>query len=311
MESSTFTYQDQDNVEIFAYKWSPGGAPKAAVQISHGLAEHAGRYEDFARFLTDAGYICYGEDHRGHGRTAVDEKGLGDLGPNGWDGVVGEMKVLTDIIKKENPGIPVFMMGHSWGSFLAQDYIEQWGEELKGVILSGTTGGEPPWLVRRFGPKMIKKELEKVGPMAPSPTLFKQVFKPYNKRFKFGPTGFEWLSRDPAVIEKYVNDPLCGWMEKAPVVLYAMLGLGLQKIREESNQQKVPKDLPIYIMYGSECPVGNRGKGPKALFEEYKTVGLRDVKIKVYQGAHHEILNETNKAEVYRDMLDWLDAHLK
>jgi alpha-beta hydrolase superfamily lysophospholipase len=311
MESSTFTYKDQDGVDIFAYKWSPSGAPKAAVQISHGLAEHAGRYEDFARFLTDAGYICYAEDHRGHGKTAVDEKSLGDLGPNGWDGVVGEMKVLTGIIKQENPGIPVFMIGHSWGSFLAQDYIEQQGTELKGVILSGTTGGEPAWIVRKFGPKIIKKELEKQGPMAPSPTLFKQVFKPYNKRFKPGPTGFEWLSRDPAVVKDYANDSECGWMEEAPVVLYAMLGLGLQKIREVSNQQKIPKDLPIYIMYGSECPVGSRGKGPKALYAEYQNVGIKDLKVKEYPGARHEILNETNRAEVYKDMLDWFDARLK
>jgi alpha-beta hydrolase superfamily lysophospholipase len=269
-----------------------------------------GRYEDFARFLTDAGYICYGDDHRGHCRTAADEKHLGDWGPNGWDGVVGEIKVLTGIIKKENPGIPVFMMGHSWGSFLAQDYIEQWGGELKGVILSGTTGGEPPWLERKLGPIIIKRELKKHGPMGNSPILQKTVFGSYNKPFK-GPTGFEWLSRDPAVVDKYVNDPMCGWMDKGTVVSYAMLGLGLQKIREESNQQKIPKDLPVCIMYGSEDPVGKKGKGPQAVYEEYKKAGIKDVGIKVYEGARHEILNETNRQEVYKDMLDWFDAHLK
>jgi alpha-beta hydrolase superfamily lysophospholipase len=311
MESSTFTYKDQDGVDIFAYKWSPSGAPKAAVQISHGLAEHAARYEDFARFLTDAGYICYADDHRGHGKTAVDEKALGDWGPNGWDGVVGEIKVLTDIIKKENPGIPVFMIGHSWGSFLAQDYIEQYGDELKGVILSGTTGGKPPWIEQKMGPKIVKKELEEQGPMNPSPKLFKMTLGSYNKRFKPGPTGFEWLCRDTDIVNKYVADPLCGWAEEGPVVQYAMLGLGLQKIREESNQQKIPKDLPVYIMYGSADPVGKRGKGPKAVFEEYKRVGIKDVQIKVYPGAHHEILNETNRDEVYKDMLSWLDSRIK
>ena len=311
MESSTFTYKDQDGVEIFAYKWSPSGAPKAAVQISHGLAEHAGRYEDFAQFLTDAGYICYGDDHRGHGKTAGDQYKLGDLGPNGWDGAVNALKVLTDIIKKENPGIPVFFIGHSWGSYLGQDYIEQWGGELKGVILSGTTGGKAPYIERKLGPMIIKRELKKVGADAPSPTLYNQVFKGFNKPFEPAPTKFEWLSRDRAVVEKYVNDPLCGWMESSTVPLYAMLGLGLRKIHEESLQQKIPKDLPVYIMAGSEDSTNKKAKGPKILYEEYKNAGINDVTLKIYQGARHEILNETNRDEVYKDMLDWLDAHLR
>ncbi|MFH1313059.1 MAG: alpha/beta hydrolase, partial [Candidatus Eisenbacteria bacterium] len=138
MESSTFTYKDQDGVEVFVYKWSPGSSPEAAVQIAHGLAEHAARYEEFAEFLTGAGYVCYADDHRGHGKTAGDGKNLGRLGPGGWDSTVKALKALTDIIKKDNPGIPLFMIGHSWGSLLAQDYIEQWGSEIKGIILSGT-----------------------------------------------------------------------------------------------------------------------------------------------------------------------------
>jgi len=308
MESSTFTYKDQDGVDIFVYKWSPEGSPKAAVQIAHGLAEVAARYEDFARFLIDAGYVCYADDHRGHGKTAGEEKDLGKLGPGGWDSTVLALKCLTDIIKKENPGIPLFMMGHSWGSLLAQDYIEQWGGGIKGIILSGTNGKQP-FIVRTMAPFIANRQMKKLGPDAPSDLLSNLAFKGYNKPYEPAPTDFEWLCTDREVVDKYVADPFCGWMSSAGTSMYVELAKGVKKISRKSLQQKIPRDLPVYIMTGSEDPTNNRGKGARILYEQYGKLGIRDVKIKVYEGARHEILNETVKEQVYKDMLDWMESH--
>jgi len=308
MESSTFTYKDQDGVDIFVYKWGPDGEAKAALQIAHGLAEVAARYEDFARFLTGAGYVCYADDHRGHGKTAGEEKDLGKLGPGGWDSTVMALKGLTDIIKKENPGIPVFMMGHSWGSLLAQDYIEQWGSGLKGIILSGTNGKQP-FIVRTMAPFLANREMKKRGPDAPSELLGNLAFKGYNKPYEPAPTDFEWLCTDREVVDKYVADPFCGWMSTAGTSMYVELAKGVKKISQKSLQQKIPKDLSVYIMTGSEDPTNNMGKGARILFDQYQKLGIRDVNFKVYEGARHEILNETIKDQVYKDMLDWMEAH--
>ena len=169
MKASTFTFKDHADVEIFVYKWVPdSGTGKAAIQIAHGLAEHAARYEHVAQSLTDAGYIVYADDHRGHGKTAKTKDKLGQLNPDGWAGVVKDLKQLTDIIKKENPGLPVFLVAHSWGSLLAQDYISQFGSEIRGVVLSGTNGKQP-WIIRKLGPILAKKEVKKIGHDTPSP----------------------------------------------------------------------------------------------------------------------------------------------
>ena len=307
LQASTFTFTDQDGVAIFVYKWVPDEAPKAAVQISHGLGEHAGRYEWVAQQLTDAGYIVYADDHRGHGKTAGTVEKLGLLGPGGWDGTVKEIKMLTDIIKKENLGLPVFLIGHSWGSYLAQDYISQFGSEIKGVILSGTNG-KPSFILRTFAPFTISREIKKIGADARSPTLDKLTFGAYNKPYEPAPTKFEWLSRDHAVVEKYVNDPFCGFISQAGTA--SELAKGVVKIAKHEEQVKIPKGLPIYIMSGSEDPSNNRSKGARRLYKTYVSLKIKDVSIKVYEGARHEIFNETNKEEVMKDAITWLDQHL-
>ncbi|MFX1489109.1 MAG: alpha/beta hydrolase, partial [Promethearchaeota archaeon] len=146
MKSSTFTFTDRDNIEIFVYKWAPETTPKAVIQIIHGLAEHAKRYTSVAEVLCNEGYVCYANDQRGHGRTAGDltkstlKGNAGVLGPNGWEGVVNDVHELSKIIKKDFPNLPLFLIGHSWGAFIAQDYIQEWGNEIRGCILSGTNG---------------------------------------------------------------------------------------------------------------------------------------------------------------------------
>lgn len=307
MQASTFTFVDQDGVAIFVYKWAPDKPPKAAVQISHGLGEHAGRYEWVAKQLTAAGYIVYADDHRGHGKTAGTAEKLGLLGPGGWDGTLKEIKMLTDIVKKENPGLPVFLIGHSWGSFLAQDYISHFGKEIKGVILTGTNGKQS-FVIRKIGPFLIAREIRKIGADARSPSLDKLTFGAYNKPYEPAPTKFEWLSRDHAVVEKYVNDPYCGFIAQAGTALE--LAKGVIKIAKREEQANILKDLPIYIMSGGEDPSNNKSKGARRLYKTYVSSGIKDVAVKVYDGARHEIFNETNKEEVMKDTLTWLNNHL-
>ena len=315
MKSSTFTFTDQDGIEIFVYKWEPESEPKAVVQIIHGLAEHAKRYTRVAEALCKEGYICYANDQRGHGMTAGDlteatlKGNAGVLGPNGWRGVVNDVYELSKIIKKENPNLPLFLLGHSWGAMLAQDYIQEWGNEIKGAVLSGTNG-KVRALVLKAGKVFAKGEIKKLGPTAPSEKMHDMNFKDYNHDWQQeeGATGFEWLSRDKTEVQKYIDDPWCGFI--SPATLWLENINGSKKIYDEKNEQKIPKDLPIHFISGALCPVGNKTKGVQAMINRYNKNGMKDVTYKFYQDARCEIFNEINREEVFKDIINWLDSHL-
>jgi alpha-beta hydrolase superfamily lysophospholipase len=315
MKSSTFNFTDQDGIEIFVYKWEPETAPKSAVQFIHGLAEHAKRYQRVAEAFCKEGYICYAHDQQGHGLTAGDLteatlKGhAGVLGPNGWRGVVNDIHELTNIVKKENPNIPLFLLGHSWGAMLTQDYIQDWGNEINGCILSGTNG-KVRSLVVKAGKILLKSEIKKLGPTEPSQKMYDMNFKSYNRDWQKeeGATGFEWLSRDKDEVQKYVDDPWCGFVP--PASLWLEFLHGFEKMYDTTNEQKVPKDLPVFFISGSECPVGNKTKYVQGMIDRYKRYGIKDVSYKFYQDARHEIFNEINREEVFKDVIDWLDSHL-
>ncbi len=307
MKSTTFTFKDHDGVEIFVYKWAPDGVAKAVIQISHGMAEHAARYARPAESFTQAGYVVYANDHRGHGKTAKDLDKKGQLGPGGWESVVKDLKQVTDIIKKENPGMPVFLLGHSWGSFMTQAYIQQWGSELKGAILSGTNGHMPKLLLV-LGKMLAKGDMKKKGPNAPGEKMDKMSFGKYNKSFEPAKTKFDWLSRDEAEVKKYLDDPWCGFI--CPTSFYVDILNLFSVIWSKTREAHIPKGLPIYMYSGSLDPVGNNTKGVIALFNRYQKLGIKDVSKKFYEGGRHEMFNETNRDEVYKDDIAWLDAHL-
>lgn len=308
MKSSTFIYKDQDDIKIFVYKWTPDSEPyKAAIQISHGMAEHAARYERLAEKLTSSGYICYANDHRGHGKTAGDLENAGYLGPGGWESTVKAQKMLTEIIKKENPTIPFFFLGHSWGSLMAQDYIQQYIDDLKGVILSGTSGYIDE-MALELGKSMTEKDLKKFGPLKRAEKLDSLTFAAYNKPFEPAPTKFQWLSRDQEEVNKYVEDPFCGFI--ATISFYDELLYGLTKIWKEENERKIPLELPIFLISGSEDPSNDKTKNLLKLIERYKNYGIKDLTYKIYEGARHEVFNETNREEVFKDVIDWLDSHV-
>ena len=315
MKSSTFTFTDQDGINIFVYKWEPESEPKAIVQILHGLAEHAKRYTRLAEALCNEGYVCYAEDHPGHGLTAGDLteatlKGrAGVLGPSGWRGVVKEIHNLSNIIKKEHPNLPLFLIGHSWGAFLAQDYIQDWGDEIKGCVLSGTNG-KVRGIVIKAGKLLLKSEIKKLGPTEPSQKMYDMNFKSNNNEWnkEAGATGFEWLSRDKTEVQKYIDDPWCGFVP--PAKLWLEFLHGFEKLYDAKNEEKMPKDLPIFIISGSLCPIGNKTKYVRGMIERYKKYGMKDVTYKFYEDARHEIFNEINREEVFQDVINWLNSHL-
>jgi alpha-beta hydrolase superfamily lysophospholipase len=315
LKSSTFTFKNKDDIEIFVYKWEPETPPKAVVQIVHGLAEHAKRYSRVAEALCKDGYLCYANDARGHGRTAGDltEKTLagnaGVLGPNGWRGVVNDLHELTSIIKKEQPDLPIFLMGHSWGAMLTQDYIQDWGDELKGVILSGTNG-KVRTLVIKAGKLLLKSEIKKLGPTEPSQKMYDMNFKSNNHDWDIeeDSTGFEWLSRDKEEVQKYIDDPWCGFV--SPASLWLEFLHGFEKIYDSKLEQTIPKNLPIHFISGSLCVIGNKTKSVKAMIDRLSKYGIKDVTYKFYQDARHEIFNEINRDEVFKDIIIWFNSHL-
>jgi alpha-beta hydrolase superfamily lysophospholipase len=301
--TSTSTFTDPDGFEVFVYKWVPEGSASAVVQIAHGGVEHALRYERVARFLNYHDYIVYANDHRGHGKTAGTLERAGKAGDDGWNGIVRDFKQLTDIIKDENPGLPVFVLGHSLGSIVAQQYMEQYGDGVAGVILSGTFGtlGDTSGIMMA-----IDGAIASDGADAPSDVIA-GMFGAFNERFG-GDTGFEWLSRDNDEVRKYVDDPWCGTFPLSNEFVRDFF-VGMDQIWLPENEAKIPGSLPVYIISGALDPAGGFSETAKVLVDRYEALGIEDLTVKFYPDARHEILNETNRDEVHTDIVEWLDAH--
>ncbi|MFS0824456.1 alpha/beta hydrolase [Bacillus sp. 1P02SD] len=309
MTCTDFTFLSEDGVTIYCKKWeSSDVTPKGIVQLAHGMAEHIERYDLFAKSLTKEGYIVYGNDHRGHGKTGTNAKLMGFFADeNGFDLVVEDMLQLTDIIKRNHPNVPIFLFGHSMGSFLSRRYIQTHGDELAGVILSGT-GGDPGF-IGKVGIGIAKFEMKRKGKKTKSPLMNKLTFGSYNKSFRPNRTEFDWLSRDDQEVDKYNADPLCGGIFTAG--FFYDLVSGVEKVNNHSENQHIPKELPIYFMAGDKDPVGNYSKGVLEAANMYKNVEMKDITVQLYENSRHEILNELNKEEVYKDVINWLDMHIK
>ncbi|MBN3929780.1 alpha/beta fold hydrolase [Streptomyces verrucosisporus] len=272
------------------------------MRIAHGAAEHALRYDRFARFLAGHGYAVAASDHRGHGATAEHTGGYGVVGESGWRAVVEDLRAVGDRLRAELPGVPHVLLGHSMGSQLARDFAQEYGGELAGLILSGTfrslPGAEPQGAVER-----LREEVDRGGRAAPSdfvPALFGSFNDPYEHR-----TGFEWLSRDEAEVDVYVADERCGFPFSAGLALDWVLGV--RKTNDPRQLDRVPRDLPVHIAVGDQDPCHQGMTLVYELLEDFRYLGLRDLTWRAYGGARHEILNETNRDEVQADLLAWLD----
>lgn len=310
MNQKSFTFPSEDGIEIYVYHWIPEeGVPlRGMVQIAHGMAETAARYEGFAKALTTAGFMVYANDHRGHGKTAGSVEKVGYLADGqGFSWLVEDMHKLSGIIKAEHPDLPLFLFGHSMGSFAAQRYIMLYGQELEGVILSGSDGSKQGLLLAA-GRWMAQQEIKKKGRKAQSKRMNQMSFGSYNKAFRPNRTEFDWLSRDAAEVDKYIADPFCGTVFSCGF-FDDFLG-GMQQLHNRQELQQIPKELPIYIFSGDRDPVGKNGKGVALLLKKYQALNILDVSMKLYKEGRHEMLNEINREEVIMDVIHWLEAHL-
>ncbi len=309
MGSVDFKLSAEDSVNIHVYSWGveKDNNARGVVQIAHGMAEHGKRYESFAQALVKRGYLVYANDHRGHGETAGSIENLGYFADeNGWDLVVKDMYLLTQQIKSKHPDLPVFLFGHSMGSFLARDYISLFGKEIKGVILSGTSGD--PGFLANIGILLTKLTCLLKGKKAKSPLMDKLSFGSYNNAFKPVRTEFDWLSRDKEEVDKYINDPFCGTVFTEG--FFNDLLKGIKNIHKPDVIQVIEKDLPIYIFSGEKDPVGKNTKGVLEVIRDYQKAGIKDVTYRFYKDGRHEMLNELNREEVIKDVIQWFDDHI-
>ena len=306
-EFTEFTFPSKDGVHrCCASLWTPGGKPRAVVQIVHGVAEYAGRYDHFARYLTEHGFVVCGEDHLGHGKT-VDDGKYGYFGKkDGWTLVTADIRQLRVIMGEKYPGIPYFLLGHSMGSFLARTYLCQFPGTVDGCILSGT-GQEKPALVAA-GKAVASAICAARGPETVSTLVDKLSLGAYNDQFKPTRTTADWICRDEAVVDAYLKDPFCTFKPTAGM-FRDMMG-GLQLIASEKALSRMDPRTPVYLFSGDQDPVGSNGAGVKKVYGFFKDHGTADLTMKLYPGGRHEMLNEINKGEVYANVLAWLEKHI-
>ncbi len=286
--STHFTYPARDGVEIVGYRWDPAGAPRAAVQLTHGMGEHVQRYGALARALTGRGLVVYGQDHRGHGATARSADELGQLGPDGWTQLVDDIDLLVSRIRDEQPGLPLVLLAHSMGSFAVQQYLLDHSDRIDAVVLTGTTA---------------------LDQLEPALDLDQPIdLAAFNAAFSPARTEFDWLSRDEAIIDAYIADPRCGFGIDTDSAkdMFA----GARRMADPGQVAAMRPDLPLYIAAGESDPVNANLALLNVLVDRYRAAGLTDVTVRTYPGARHEILNETNRDKVVASILDWLDQVL-
>jgi alpha-beta hydrolase superfamily lysophospholipase len=306
MNEETFTFEAADGQRIHTYRWLPERPPKAAVQIAHGAAEHAGRYRRVAAALVAARYAVYANDHRGHGRTAAEFGRYGIAGPGAWEAMVSDARHLTEHIKSRHPGLPVVILGHSMGGMIVQSYLQRFGADVAGAVLSGTAGRELPNTDENL--RLLEAELSAAGRDAPSET-FLSMFAGFNEPFT-GPdaTGLEWLSRDAAEVRAYIDDPWCG-QPLSNGFVHDML-LGARRMWAPENERRVAVGGPLLVFAGDDDPVGERGEAMRDLVARYERFGVGPITLVLYPQGRHEMLNETNREEVQADLVAWLDANV-
>lgn len=312
MKNEVFTFLSKDGkTNIHAVKWIPdSGEYKAILQITHGMIEYIERYEPFAKFMTENGYMVVGHDHLGHGESVNTKEDLGFFADvdSPSDYLIEDMHKLRTTIQKENPGVPYFMFGHSMGSYMLRKYLSVYNDNLRGAIICGT--GFSPEKVTKMG--IMATKLMKVfkGSHGRSKILRDLTYDKYYKKFDmFGKDASNsWLTRDEEIVKKYYADPKCtymftvnGYVGLTEAVLYSC---------KQENVDKIPNKLPIFIVSGSDDPVGGCSEGVMKVVNMFKESGKVDLTYKLYDGFRHEILNEIGKEQVYSDLLAWMNVRI-
>jgi alpha-beta hydrolase superfamily lysophospholipase len=286
-----FHFTSSDGLSIACVKWSNGHHVRGVVQIAHGLGEHVGRYAQLAETLAQAEFVVYANDHRGHGLTAKPAGSFGDFGPGGFDQLVEDMVSLRVIAKDEHRGKPYILLGHSMGSFAAQQFVLDHSHSIDGLALSGSGA------------------LDGLARLAQSISPGTDPMKLMNAGFEPARTSSDWLSRDDTEVDKFVNDPLC-FPALKPESMQSFLD-AFPRLADPREIRKIRDDLPVYILSGGDDPVGQRLEGVRVLIDRYRSAGLASIAQDFYSGGRHEMLHEINRRDVITNLLVWLSGILE
>lgn len=300
LKKETFLSAD-GKTRVAAFYYQPEGEIRGVIQLSHGMCEYVCRYAHMAKVLCDKGFAFCGNDHLGHGYTG-DPKNYGfKAEQKGWQYVLKDLKTMNDHIHAAFPGKPVFLLGHSMGSFYGRYLAEQYPDAISGLIISGTGG---PGALFSAGKALASILCRIKGPRYVSQLMVDASMGSYCKGIEQDGSGNAWLSRDPEVWEKYAADPMCNY--KFTVSAYRDMLTAYCHVNHPNWAKGMKKDLPILIYSGDRDPVGDFGKGVQAVNDMLLKAGCRDVTLRLYPGARHEMHNETNKEEVFELLLSWL-----
>lgn len=300
-------FDSRDNESrIHAVKWIPDSkAPLCILQIIHGMAEYMERYDDFAFAMAKKGILVVGEDHLGHGKTA---------GENGTYGYFCERDAATVVVRdshrlkkltqEQYPGVPYIILGHSMGSFILRNYLWRYGTGIQAAIIAGT--GMQPKAVLTAGKVAARVQKLFKDSKYPSGLLNALAFGSYNKRIKANRTVMDWLTKDEKIVDAYIDNPLCGFT--FTINGFQTLFELAESVHKKTNLEKMPKLLPVLFISGTEDPVGDYGKGVNKAYRSFIEAGMKNVQMKMYSDARHEILNETEKDNIYEDIYLWISS---
>lgn len=302
-----FYFPSKDgNTEIHTIEWKPEGEVKAVLQLCHGMVEYIARYDGFAQFLNGRGYYVVGNDHLGHGKSIQSKSEYGYFNEKyGNACVVSDMHTLRQRTMKKYPGVPYFILGHSMGSSLVRQYIQMYGNGLCGAIVTGVVADQRRATLRTAR-RLCRIIAAFKGWHYRSRLVDNLAVGAYNKCYKPARTRADWINSDQEMTDQYVADPLCSFMFTVNAY-YHMFGGMLQMEKKESIFM-IPKTLPILMAAGTDDPVGNFGKGVRRIYEKYQAAGIQDITLQLYNGDRHEILNETDKEQIFEDMYEWMEG---
>ena len=291
---------------IEALHWPCGDAPRGVVQLCHGMCEHIGRYDEFARFLNSRGFAVVGNNHLGHGASLIEGR-YGYFGDDGaYNFLVEDLELLRRKAAALYPGLPYFLFGHSMGSFIARLYIARYGDRLSAAVICGTSGPNP---LSGAGQLLAKLVIALRGRTYVSHWLEKLAGADNLKRIPNARTSSDWLSRDTAKVDEFIADERCGFTFTCSA--YLELARMLENVSDEAWYRAVPRGLPLLLIAGDDDPVGKWGEGVRYVYDKLKEAGVSDAELKLYPGARHELLNELNREEVFEDVAVFLDKHMQ
>lgn len=301
-----FYYDSQGAGKIHGCRWTPEQPPVAVVQIIHGIAEYIERYDDFARFLNGLGILVVAEDHMGHGKS-INGDGVQGYFHGGWFTAVEDSLNLLRKTKGEFPDLPYVLFGHSMGSFMTRTILCKYPDSgICAAVICGT--GWQPKLMLDTGIGVCNLFCKTQGEKNPSKPLEKLVFSNYNQKVEHPRTPYDWLTRDSKIVDEYLAHPLCGFTPTAGLMRDLLTGMRFNQ--NPKNLSNMKKDLPVFFIAGGDDPVGNYGKGVHQAAQAFRDAGMEDVKSKIYPLGRHEILNEINREEVYKDVASWLQRKI-